>query len=255
MKFTILILLAIGLFGCTGKDLKKNNSNDPFWTIEKAKVHLQDRENPAKWDMNMFENDLQNMNSGLILPFETGVFPVPDYDLVGKNSFKGVGNFGFPGGDGMEKKIGDKTILYNSFFVGLSDVNKEFTSNKKNEVFFQIIVLTDFVDTVNYSHLSSEIISRNHPDYIGQGFYKTKNNEIDYAAFITAERDAYAIVNMRLFDLNYGRTILIAPQKDKSFRSMQIDSPPMSDDETDSYTDKLLKEQKVIDFFTYPGNI
>lgn len=203
----------------------------------------------------MFYNDLLNFVPETYLPMLNGVFPTPDYDLMGKGSFKGVGNFGFSGGEGLEKKIGNKTILYNSFFVVATDINKAFIGDKKNEVYFQIIVLTDFVDTVNYTHISSEIVSRNHPDYIGQGFYKTQNNKIEYLAFNTADRNAYAIVNMRLFDLSLGKTILIAPQKDKSFRSLQILSPLLTSDEVDEYTDELLRQEEVIDFFTQSGNI
>ncbi len=122
-------------------------------------------------------------------------------------------------------------------------------------MFFHIIVLTDFVDTVNYSHVLSEVVSGNHPDYIGQGFYNTANNRIDYSAFITSDRNAYAIVDMRLFDLTKGKTILIAPQKDKSLRSMQIDSPPMSSKEIEAYTKALVVRKGVKEFFVGEGSI
>lgn len=255
MKYILLLLSLFVFFSCSDNKYEKLNDMNAFWSIEKEEALLLDRQDAAKWDMNMFENDIQYLMSDTDLPFESAVFPTPYYDLVGKESFKGVGNFGFAGGNGFEKKIGDKTILYNSFFVGTSDINKQFIGNKKNEVFFQIIVLTDFVDTLNYTHLLSEIVSRNHPHYLGQGFYKTKNSKIDYLAFITANQDAYAIVNMRYFDLKFGRTILIAPQKDHSFRSMQIKSPKLSSNEIEDYTDKLLKEQDIIDFFASSGTI
>lgn len=203
----------------------------------------------------MFLADLANMKEESELPMISGVFPVPDYDLVGKGSFKGVGNFGFPGGEGSELKINGKTILYNSFFAGANSLNKAFIDGKKNEVFFQIIVLTDTVDTVNYSHVGSEIISRNHPNYIGQGFYKTKSEKIEYIAFQTADRHAYALVNMRLFDLSHGRTILIAPQKDRSIRSKQINTPILSSEEIETFTDSLVKVPRVIRFFTQDGTL
>ena len=111
------------------------------------------------------------------------------------------------------------------------------------------------MDTTNYSHVLSEIISRNHPDYIGQGFYRTKENKIDYTAFITADRNAYAIIDMRLFDLKRGKTILIAPQTDHSIRSMQIQSPQLSSDQMEDYTKSLLEKEEVVSFFTAKGNI
>ena len=60
---------------------------------------------------------------------------------------------------------------------------------------------------------------------------------------------------MRLFDLEDGKTILIAPQKDMSLRSMQIKSPDLSNKGIDTYTDELLKDEEVIQFFTKKGNI
>lgn len=255
MKYILMILTVISISGCSDNKTENLSKVKKFWTTEKEETHLLNRQDSSKWDMNLFNNDLQNMMEETDLPLESGVFPTPKYDLIGKGSFKGVGNFGYAGGKGFEKKIANKTILYNSFFVGASDVNRHFIGEKNNEVFFQIIVLTDFVDTINYTHLLSEIVSRNHPHYIGQGFYKTKNSKIDYLAFITADQNAYAIINMRLFDLNFGKTILIAPQKDHTFRSMQIKSPKISNEEIEDYTDKLLKQQDIIDFFTQSGNI
>ena len=254
MKYIALLLTVIFFTACSGRE-ENEKTGEIFWTEEKAEAHHKDRQDPDKWDITMFNNDMQYQVSDSELPVKSGVFPTPDYDLIGKASFKGVGNFGLPGGNKLEKKIGDKTILYNSFFVGNSDVSKPWAGNEKDGVFFQIIVLTDFVDTVNYTHLSSEIISRNHPHYIGQGYYKTRDNKIEYLSFITADQHAYAIVNMRLFDLKMGKTILIAPQKDKSFRSMQIKSPELTSEDIEAYTDKLLKQKEIIDFFTYKGNI
>ncbi|MNY10518.1 hypothetical protein D3C86_1435030 [compost metagenome] len=74
-------------------------------------------------------------------------------------------------------------------------------------------------------------------------------------AFLTASRNSYAIINMRLFDLTLGKTILIAPQKDGSFRSMQIDSPKLSSETSGPYLRKLVKRKEVVAFFTQKGTI
>lgn len=252
MKFKLLFLLTI-CFGCSEEE--KEQTETSVWTSSMIEAHLANREDSTKWDLEMFRSDLEN-NMPFELPFSNGVFPVPKYDLLAKKSFKGVGNFAYPGGEGSELKIGAKTILFNSFFVGTNFFNQNYIAKKaKDEVFFHILVLTDFVDTLNYSHVSSEIVSRNHPDYVGQGFYKTKTNSIDYSAFITADRNSYAIVNMRLFDLKYGRTIIIAPQTDNSFRSMQIESPPLSSEQIENYTKKLIEKAEIREFLTRKGTI
>ncbi len=253
--FIVLVLITC-LVGCSEDISQKSTKREAdFWTKEKAEKHLQNRENLHKWDNDLLANDLSYINEPQRMSFLSGVFPVPSYDLIGKGSFKGVGNFGFPGGSGSELYIGGKTLLFNSFYIKSSMVNKKHLNGMNDEVFFQILVLTDFIDTTDYTHTSSEIISRNHPDYIGQGFYLLKNNRVDYMAFIAANRDAYAVVNMRLFDLTLGKTILIAPQKDKSFRSMQIKSPKLSSETIESYTKQLIKKKDVVDFFTKSDNI
>ncbi|OZV68014.1 hypothetical protein [Winogradskyella aurantia] len=213
-----------------------------YWTNDKREKYLKNREDSITWDKQMFDDDMKWIDDLPSGPFQEGVFPEPKYDLHGK--FKGVGNMS------GQYKVNGKTILMNSFFQNASTINEHYLDTLKNDVFFHIVVLTDTLDIVNYNHLSSIIISRNHPDYLGQGFYKTKNNLIDYSAFITAERESYAIVNTRLFNLKYGKTILIAPQKDKSLRSLQIKSTKISKDEVVNYTQELLKKEEIIRFFT-----
>lgn len=253
--FIILVMIS-GLTGCSENVSKKSSKKTPdFWTGEKAEKHLQNRENSSKWDNKLFANDLAYVNESQRMAFLSGVFPVPNYDLIGKGSFKGVGNWGYPGGKDIELHIKDKTVLFNSFFVRSSMVNQKYTKGMPDEIFFHILVLTDFIDTVNYSHTASEIISRNHPDYIGQGYYRMKNNQVDYMAFLGANRDSYAIINMRLFDLSLGKTILIVPQKDRAFRSMQIQSPKLSSETIESYTKELTRKKEIIDFFTKKGAI
>src|SRR5690606_27036925 len=99
----------------------------------------------------------------------------------------------------------DKKTICHSLYVNNNGVNKEFIKDRPNEVFFTIAVLADSIDLKRYTHTDVSITSRNHPHYVGQGFVKTKSNEIDFVSFLTADRNDYAIVNMRLFDLRIGR--------------------------------------------------
>lgn len=248
----IVLLAAVGVsfVGCASEQVGATH----FWTPEKAASHFSDRQDPSKWDMDLFTGDLEGTNDDR-LPIRYGVFPVPRYDLIGKGSFRGVASFAYTGAGKYVLRVGEKTILYNAFAVGTSDVNREFVGDVFDDVFFQILVLTDFIDTDNYTHFGGLVSSRNHPHYVGEGFFKTKNNTIDYIAFINADHEAHAIVNMRYFDLALGKTILIAPQKDGSLRSMQIKSPPMSTEEIEAYTDQLVQRADVIEFFTDDGNI
>ncbi|UKB78248.1 hypothetical protein [Chryseobacterium sp. MEBOG07] len=94
------------------------------------------------------------------------------------------------------------------------------------------------------------IVSRNFPDVIGQGFVKTSNNRIDFSAFTTLEKEDFAIVNMKLYHLKYGNMILIAPQKDGSLRSLQINNTKDLTSETlKPYVEQLIQQPETVIFF------
>lgn len=227
----------------------KTKPESKQWNAIKRVQYLNNRKDSTTWDQEKLKNDKQFIGIGDFGPFELGAFPVPNYNLIGEGSFKGLATLY------EELKWKNKNIIMNGFSVGKNQLNKDRLKNSKDEVFFQILVLTDTIDTINYKLNQSIVISRNHPDYLGQGFIKTKNNRIDYLAFQTAENNAYAIVNTRLFDLNYGKTILIAPQKDKSLKSLQIKSTPMTTDSIKSHTQKLLLDKEIIEFLKKKENI
>jgi hypothetical protein len=241
-SLTLMTLLTV-------KSIAQNTTS--VWSETLEKKHLQNREDSTKWDLELFREDLKTQNTmgNTEFPMIYGTFPVPKYDLVGKYGWTGLGSGGY------WKNCSDKKIVYSNFNISKNGSNEQFLGDKKNEVFFTIIVLTNFIDSINYTHRSSQIVSRNNPDFVGQGYIKTKDNKVDYTAFITANREQHALVNMRLFNLKNGRFILIAPQTDGSLRSLQLSSPILSTDEIDAYIDKILKKENVIKFFTSKGNI
>lgn len=247
-KILSILILSIIIFSCSYRPSEIKPENEQ-WDSLKREQYLGYRNDSSTWDKEMLENDKQFIGIGDFGPFELGAFPVPNYDIIGEGSFKGMGTLY------EEFQLNDKNILMNGFSVGRNELNKGRLKNMKDEVFFQILVLTDTIDSVNYKLNQSIVISRNHPDYLGQGFIKTKNNRIDYFAFQTAENNSYAIINTRIFDLSFGKVILIAPQKDKSLRSLQIKSTQMTSDSIVQFINKLLMNKKIIDFFENNENI
>ena len=71
-----------------------------------------------------------------------------------------------------------------------------------------------------------------------------KNHPVEFIVFETADHNAYALVNMRLFDLRIGRVVLIAPQTDGSFRSLQLSTKAQSPGEMDTYIKQLLRSDQ-----------
>lgn len=246
-KSIVLIpaLLLMLTFSC--KTPKKQEFQ---WSLEQESVHNENRNDSTKWSSKIWKEDTRDIAlEGA--PILNGVFPIPKYELA-DSTFDGLGYSGNWKGLGLD----DKKIIYHALYVKKSAVNRQFIKDQPNEVFFTIAVLTDSIDLKGYSHTDVDITSRNHPHYVGQGFVKTRSNEIDFLAFLTADRNNYAIVNMRLFDLRIGRIILIAPKKDGTMRSLQLQSPIMSSEEMDAYMTNLISNDKsVIDFFTKNDNI
>jgi hypothetical protein len=233
-----LIIIVIILF------VPEMNSQNNFeWNREKKIEYKNNREDSTKWDMKLLKEDSISFQER----YNSGFFPTPDYNLIGKDSFDGLGYGG--SFDGIV--VNNRTFVYNDFYVRKCLTNEAYIGNKENEVFFVIIVMTDFIDTINYSHMDANIISRNHPDYLAKGWIKTKINEISYIAFITGDRREYAIINERIFDLDIGRVILIIPSDRVSgiLFSKQIDIPLSSNNDIKKIIPEILKTKEIVNFY------
>ena len=161
------------------------------------------------------------METGDFGPFELGVFPEFKYDLIGKNGFDGLGN------KSGNLQVKGKNVLMNSFFSE-NTINKNRLKGMKNEVFFQILDLTDTIANENDKLTDNGTKFRNPPNFLGQEFVKIKTNKIEYLAFVDANNTAYVIINTRVFDVSFGKTILNAPKKNNTLISLKIKSPQMS---------------------------
>ncbi|MEM7037389.1 MAG: hypothetical protein AAF570_10445 [Bacteroidota bacterium] len=177
------------------------------------------------------------------LPMEILPFPVIEYDF----GATGTGTF-------FIDKPFRLTAAY--FLIGKHDYNAtEFQSGETHFSFCNLLVLTDTLDKENYDLAETYVTSRNHPDYVGQGRIRLKHQNIDFVAFHRHDHSAYLIVGTRLFDLRQGQTILIAPQKDRSVRFLQLRTPRLTSTQLESYFQNLPAHEIVQDFFAAPGNI
>lgn len=70
----------------------RQNKHNGIWSYKKALEHFQNQNDSSKWDTSFISTDLKEINpqSGDFMKY--GVFPTPSYDLIGKGSFKGLGN-------------------------------------------------------------------------------------------------------------------------------------------------------------------
>lgn len=244
----LFLMLCLAASGCS-KQKTIESTAQGVWTEENARQHVLNRQDSSTWDMEMLERDIPHIDYFLNksqLPL-AGTFPEPNYFHQVEGTWASTGSLS------GKRQINDKDIQYIAFYAGRNDVNAPYIGDKEDEIFFLLLALTDVDEDEDES--DSMISSRNTPDVMGYGRFYTKDSRIDYISFLTADRNNYAIVNTRLFDLKHGRTVLIAPQKDGTFRSMQLAPPLMSSDKVEWYVDSVIAEQTVRDFFQAPGNI
>ena len=87
--------------------------------------------------------------------------------------------------------------------------------------------------------------SRNFPYLTAQGIFKVTNNEYDWV--FSASPDGYStlLVNMKLFDLRFGETIIIYPKDDKSFIYDQIKDSPNNYSAFDDIKNAIINKIKM----------
>lgn len=236
MKFILpfLLFFKITVFAQSSETLKN---------VRAKQLQVQNQEEYL--DFERMKKELSEKDGISKGPFTFGIFPYPDYDSISNKTFSGIGtsaNF-----YGINLK--GKKIVYTSFSENKNKLNS-YRINGNNRIFFTILVLTDYIDEKDFSSMKTQIVSRNFPDVIGQGFIKTQQNKIDFSAFATIENDEFAIVNMKLYNLKYGNFILIAPQKDGSLRSLQIKpQSELTSDILKKYIEDFLETKQAIEFF------
>lgn len=252
MKITLttLVLLVFGLSNLQAQ----NFVEDKIKTVRAKQLELRNSADTTTWFKEKMSDDLKLDLEKVIMT--KGVYNYPKYNLLSK--FTGLG----AGGRSamlMPIKLQDKQIVYSFFTMNKNELYPKVKS--QGEIFFAIITSAD-VKAANYK-APSHIFSRNHPDYLGEGYIRSNDTQIDFMAFTTPDKGNFAIINQRIFDLSHGAIILIAPQKDGTLRSMQLNETPqiINSDATSFETlkfdvfvnDELLKRQNIIEFFTNPN--
>jgi len=137
---------------------------------------------------------------------------------------------------------------------GKYGVNRQKATDDTHDMisYLNLFILTD--DPAPEQN-SKSMSSRNYPHVLSTGKQKTSVGEVDWVQTGLADGSNYLIINQRIFDLNFGRTILVAPQKDGSLRFMQIEAPASyassgSKGFYSSIINKLENDEQVVEFFT-----
>lgn len=104
-----------------------------------------------------------------------------------------------------------------------------------------LIIFTNNIDAME----TALVDSRNYPYLTAQGLFKVTNNEIDWVFSASPDGFSSLILNMKLFDLRFGETIIIYPQKDKSFLYDRIKNSPNNYENFDDFKILVINNPKV----------
>ncbi len=243
---TLIILIGI-LSSCTfqtEKVEKKDTIKESFWTLEKAKKMASDFNSAEKWDNKTLEMEVENLKTypPSDFPLFESPFPTPKYSSPGN------------GNGPIQTEISGKKIIGHNVIIARGEHSEHLFKNTADKyvTYFTILTIADGKETAN----PVSATSRNHPHYLSQGSLNTSTkSRVDWIATQLADKNTYAIVNSRFFDLRVGRLILVAPQKDGSIRFYQTDAPPMNTKEREIYIEKLKTNEIAIEFFKHENSI
>lgn len=248
---SIVLLIALG---CTDRQSIKQIEAPPksedlrtTWSYEYAKKYNQSQFDEALWDIEMLKSELDYVDDDpwpTQAPITKIPFPVAHY---------GPGYQGYAA-KGLSVEIDNKTIKGGSFAVStnINSIEPKHNPDKSNIIFFNILVLTDQPDSEN---VSLNVSSRNYPHHTCQGRMTTSIGNVDWFAMHLASGVKFATVNTKYFNLEFGQTILVAPQSDGSLRFKQVRLPTLATDEIDEQIIQLSQQDTIMEFFKNPSNI
>jgi len=146
--------------------------------------------------------------------------------------------------NGTKAYIDTLSIDHHSYIVFSFGTQKKGESDYKS--FFSLLIKMrdneDFMDLAKKNCLYSNVTSRNHPDYIGQGVLKREEYSIDFVAFKRLN-SSNAIINNKIFDLSKGTLILLTEDPQYKFLLMdrQLDFEEVPIGSLKKQLNKILK--------------
>lgn len=69
----------------------------------------------------------------------------------------------------------------------------------------------------------------------------------DFVGIKSPEGSGYLLVNFKSFDLRFGHTIIIFPNKDNSFFYLQSKEKPLADEDFDVFLEKLEEDKRIME--------
>lgn len=105
------------------------------------------------------------------------------------------------------------------------------------------------------AELTTLVESRNYPYLTAQGFLSVSNNKFDWVFSASPDGFSTLLLNMKLFDLRFGETVIIYPQIDGSFLYDQLQDSPNTYMDFDQFKKKVIHNPRVINQLKSHKNI
>lgn len=230
MTQKILITIIFGLlFSC--QENEKLNSLDKNtevnkWDIEELSTRANQHLDSTKWDLELLNQDIETYNTYSEIfqsyPLNKSPFPVAEYSYA-------VSSIPFV--------IELDSVVFKGVRIGEYE-------NLESEKIFDKLTLLILTNDKNAEE-STLVDSRNYPYLTAQGIFKVTNNEFDWVFSASPDGFSTLILNMKLFDLRFGETIIIYPQTDKSFIYEQIKDSPNNYENFEEFQKSIIANPKV----------
>lgn len=177
------------------------------WSLTQLEDRARQQLNQSAWDTALFRQDIATYEAFgeyfRIYPLNKSPFPVATYDFaVYSEPFTQLTD----------------SINYTGVRIGeYESMDSEEKINKLNLLIASKedgVVENTFVDSRNYPYLTA------------QGVFSHPETQFDWVFSSSPDGYAMLMVNMKLFDLRFGNTVVIYPQKNGAFYYKQTDKSP-----------------------------
>jgi len=230
IKSENIIILFILLFYYSCKEKEKidsftTNEKSDYWSVEKLRNRAIQHLDSSKWDLNLFKQDIETYTKYSSIfksyPLNKSPFPVAKYDYA-------VYSTPF-------------TIHSEEIFIKGVQIGEYETLNSETEIEKLTLLILANNEEIKENTL---VDSRNYPYLTAQGVFKVSNNEIDWVFSASPDGFSFLLVNMKLFDLRFGETIVIQPQENKSFFYKQINDSPKNYENFEAFKKSIINRIK-----------
>ncbi len=194
-------------------------------TVDSLKVKSENNQKPDKWNTELFENDKKWLKNSRSKPMHSLAFPVETYDYYVFNR-----QFNFQ--------------VDQAHFSGISF--GENTGGKEGKFIFKHELTLIFYTENKNLQINGDVSSRNYPYLTIQGQLEL-NNTYDFIGIKSPENSGYLIVNLKSFDLRFGQSIMIFPNKDNSFYYLQSKEKPKKGEQFEEYLARIKKDKRILD--------